>query len=412
MNFNWFSIIVCAVLLAVSAFFASSETALMSLDEIRIKKIGNKKARVRIQLLLRSSSLLLITILLGSITFNTAAVSMLEELFSIENLVLSTIAVTAVKLFVSEIAPNTVAILRTERIAVFNSRVLYPFYVLFRPVALGLDRLINILPNLIKKARERGSEEHDDADHLSALMSIVSREGLFSKEEKKLIGSVLKFAGREVWNIMTPRINLVSVDKKAPLKEVVKLVKKTKHSKIPVFEGTDDNLVGVIHLKDLFPFVHNPDKNIDKKAGDLMTPMYFVPETKKLSEMLDDFKKKKIRIAAVVDEYGSSLGIVTAADVLGEVVGELTDERFTLANKIVRISQKRFLVSGDIGLSDLNSYFGTELSSADYETLAGYVIGSAGDIPDEGYALQAGKYKITLREKSEKHLEIFIVEEI
>ena len=384
----------------------------MSLDEIRIKKLKSKKARVRLHLLLRSSSVLLITILLGAITVNTAASSVLERLFGIENPVVSTIAVTAVILMAVEILPNTVAILRTEKVAVYNSLLLYPFFILVRPLSRVLDRLINILPNVIKKARERRGEETEEADHLSALMSIVSREGIFGKEEKKLIGSVLKFAGREVWNIMTPRINLVSVDKKAALKEVVKLVKKTKHSKIPVYEGTDDNLVGVINLKDLFPFVHNPDKTGDKKAGDIMAPLYYVPETKKLSEMLDDFKKKKIRVAAVVDEYGSSLGIVTAADVLGEVVGELTDERFTLANKIIRISQKRFLVSGDIGLSDLNSYFGTDLSSADYETLAGYVIGAAGDIPDEGYALQAGKYKITLREKSEKHLEIFIVEEI
>lgn len=411
MNTFWLLTGISVILLMLSAFFSSSETALMSLDEIRIKKLKSKKARVRLRLLLRSSSLLLITILFGSITFNTATVSVLEELFSIENIVLSTVAVTAVKLLFSEIAPNTVAILRTESIAVFNSRLLYPFFLVVRPIARGLDRLINFFPDLIKRSRRHEGEEPDE-DHLSALMSIVSREGIFSKEERKLIGSVLNFAGREVWNIMTPRISLASVDKKAPVKEIVKLVKKTKHSKIPVYEGTDDNIVGVVNLKDIFPFVHNPDKTSEKKAGDIMTPMYFVPENKKLSEMLDDFKKKKIRIAAVVDEYGSSMGIVTVADVLGEVVGELTDERFTLMNKIIRLSQKRFLVSGDVSLADFNRAFSTDMSSSDYETLAGYVIGTAGDIPDEGYALQSGKYRISLKEKSEKHLDKFIVEEL
>lgn len=411
MALDWSLTAISVVLMILSAFFSSSETALMSLDEIKIKKLRNKNSRRRIRILLRRSSLLLITVLFGGITVNTAAASVLEKLFGIESPVLSTIVVTAVILLLCEISPNIVAILRTESIAVFNSRILYPFYFFILPVSRLLDRFINILPDMIKKARQDEDEE-DEADHLSALMSIVSREGIFSREEKKLIGSVLNFAGREVWNIMTPRINLVSVEKNAPVREIVKLIRKSKHSKIPVYENTDDNIVGLVHLKDIFPYAHNPDKTSDKKAGDIMTQMYFVPESKKLSEMLDDFKNKKVRAAAVVDEYGSSMGIVTVADVLGEIVGELMDERFTLRNQIIRLSQKRYLVNGDVSLDDFNRTFGADLSSKEYETLAGYVIQKAGDIPDEGYSTQVGKYRVVLREKSEKHIEKFIVEEI
>jgi putative hemolysin len=411
MTLDWPILVISAVLLVLSAFFSSSETALMSLDEMKINKLKNKKSRRRIRILLRRSSVLLITVLFGGITVNTAAASVLERLFDIKSLFLSTVVVTSVILLIGEIAPNIVAILRTEKIAVFNSRILYPFYLLILPVSRLLDKFINFLPDVIKKARMDEGED-EEVDHLSALMSIVSREGIFSREEKKLIGSVLNFAGREVWNIMTPRISLVSIDKNAPVKDVVKLIKKTKHSKLPVYDNTDDNIVGVVHLKDIFPYAHNPDKTSDKKAGDIMAPMYFVPESKKLSEMLNDFKNKKIRVAAVVDEYGSALGIVTIADVLGEIVGELMDESFTLVNKIIRISQKRFLVNGDVSLDDFNRTFGTSLASTEYETLAGFIIQTAGDIPDEGYSTQVGKYRILLKEKSDKHIEKFIVEEI
>ena len=240
---------------------------------------------------------------------------------------------------------------------------------------------------------------------------MVSREGIFEKEEKNLIESVLNFAGREVWNIMTPRTKVTSIEKEKPIKDIIRLFKRTKLSKIPVYAVTDDNIVGVAYLRDFFQYVHNPEKTSDKKAGDIMEPMYFVPETKKLSEMLEDFRKKKIRIAAVVDEYGSSLGIVTIADVLGEIVGELMDESFKLERKIIRIAKKRYLVSGDISLDDFNNYFHCELTSREYESLAGYMIELAGDIPENGYTLETDKCRIIIKDRSEKHIEWFIVEE-
>lgn len=396
--------------LLLSAFFSSSETALFALDDMKIQRLGNKDARKRIKTLLKSSSLLLITILLGNTLVNTATSSLLENKLLFENPLITTLVVTATLLFFGEITPKTIALMQVEQMAIMNSWILHPFFLIMKPVSRLIDLFSNGVLTLLKKLHKK--TDHADHDHLSALLSIVSREKLFDDDEKLLIERVLAFAGREVWNIMTPRTKTVAVDQNMPIKEVVKLFKKTRFSKLPVYEETDDNLVGVIYLRDIFQYVHNPDKPGDKKAGDIMESMYFVPETKRLSEMLEDFRSKKIRIAAVIDEYGSALGIVTIADVLGEIVGELMDESFTVENKVVRITKDRFMVSGDISLADVNAYFETDIESEEYETLAGYVIEKAGDIPEKGFGLDTGDYRIIVQERSEKHIELFLVERL
>jgi CBS domain containing-hemolysin-like protein len=409
MNLEWVSFLAIAVLLALSSFFSSSETALLALDEMKIKKLENKKDRKHIKEMIKRSSLLLIAILLGNTTVNTALISLLEKKLNIENVIYSTMVVTIIMLFFGEIFPKTIAIIRLEKIALFNSRLLYPFFILFKPLLSIVDWFTTKFLSLVKRLHRKESAELNK-NEISTLLSIVSREEIFEREEKKLIKSVLHFAGREVWNIITPRTKVISVEKEAPIKEVIKLIKKTKVSKIPVYQNTDDNMVGVIYLRDVFQYVYNPEKGLNKKAHEIMEPMYFVPETKKLSEMLEDFRKKRIRIAAVIDEYGSSIGIVTVDDVLGEIVGELMDENFTLERKINRMGKDRFLVHGDISLVDFNTYFESALSSKEYETLAGYMIEKAGDIPDTGFSIDIENYKIIVKDRSEKKVECFVVE--
>lgn len=408
----WFSAGLAVLLLILSAFFSSSEAAFTAMDELRIKNVRPKKSRRRIRLLLRSGSLLLITILLGNTAVNTAAATLLGNLFGIANPALSIVAVTGVLLVFAEITPKTFTLLRLEQTARFNSVFLYPVYVLLSPLTRPLDALINRTIGAALERRKRRDEDETETDHLAALASVVAREGIFDPDERKLIEGVISFAGREVWNIMTPRTQIVSVEKNAGVRDMARLFKKGRLSKLPVFDKTDDNIAGVVYLKNIMTYLYNPEQAAGKKAADIMDPMFFVPETKTLPDMLEDFRTRQIRIAAVVDEYGSCLGIVTLADVLGEIAGEIMDESFRIENKIIRLSPKRHLVQGDVSLADFNSHFGTDLASAEFETLAGFVIQTAGDIPDRDYALTAGKYRIVIKEKSEKRIERFIVEEI
>lgn len=407
----WLEITLIVFLLLSSAFFSSSETALFALDEMKIRKIKDRIARKNIKTLLKKSSLLLVTILTGNTAINIAVSSLLDKELGIESAFISTLVVTVILLFVGDIAPKTIALMRAEPIAAINSRILYPLFVLLTPITKLVEWLSNQITKIVIRLHKKESQEISNT-HLSALQSIVSREGIFDKDEKRLIESVLNFAGREVWNIMTPRTKVFSIENETPIKEVVRLFKKLKLSKMPVYSTTDDNLTGYIDIRDIFQYVHNPEKATDKVARDMVRPMYFVPETKKLSEMLEDFRRKNIRIAAVVDEYGSSLGIVTIADVLGEIVGEVMDESFKVEKKVIRVSKNRFLVTGDISLDDFNTYFHSDISSREYETLAGYIIETAGDIPDCDYFVEIGDYKVIIKERSEKHIQQFLVEKV
>jgi putative hemolysin len=404
------SLILIFVLLLFSALFSSSETSLFSLDVLKLRKLKGRKGTKRIRQLLREGSLLLVAILLGNTTVNVALSSLTEQTLRIDNYVYSTIIVASMLLFFGEISPKTIAISRVENTALFTSKFLYPIFLILKPIAKPIEKLSDFLLRAVNKIFAGSGNSEVAENHLTALLSMVSRGSFLEADQKKLVESVLKFTSLEVENIMTPRTKVVSIDKKTPLNEVIDIFQATKFSKIPVFSGTNDNIVGVVYLRDVFYYIYNPGKIGRKTAGNIMETMYFVPQTKKLSEMLEDFQCKQIRIAAVVDEYGSSIGIVTVADVLGEIVGEIVDESFDIKKKIVRVTKNRYIAAGDINLDDFNEFFDTKISSDEFDTLAGFVIDQAGDIPDIDYTCDIGKYIITVRDRSSKRIDKFLVE--
>lgn len=408
MNPDPLSLTLIFILLILSAFFSSSEISLFSIDDIRLKNsFRGSKGRV-VRQLLRQSSLLLIVILLGNTAVNVALSSLLEQTLAINNMVVTTVVVTLILLVFGEITPKTIAINRVEPVARFNSRFIRPFFIVFKYLARPIEILSNFILNLLNRLYSNNTES--DEKHLSALASIVSRENFLNEDEKKLIESVLQFTSREVWNIMTPRRTVVAIEKNKTVQEVIELIRKTRFSKIPVFDRTDDNIIGVIYLRSIFSFIHHPEKIGSNRIEDLMEPMYFVPENKKLSEMLEDFQSKKFRLAAVVDEYGSAMGIVSVADVLGEIMGELMDESFDIRKSVWKISKNRYLVKGDISLSDFNEYFQNDLKSEEFETLAGFFIEKNGDLPEKGVQFEVAHYTVTVKERSENHIEKFLVE--
>ncbi len=402
------SLILIIVLLILSAFFSSTETSLFSLDAIQLRKMRRNRGYKRIKQLLGESSTLLITLLLGNTMVNVALSSLMEHQIHVDSYVIQTIIVTSILLFIGEISPKAIAINFKEPVAVFNSRLVYPLFLILKPIT----RPITALSHLILKGLNRfvPDDDNKDEDHLAALLSMVSKEAFLADEEKKLVESVLKFTQKNVENIMTPRNSLVSVNENSPVKKAIDILHSGKHSKIPVYSKTDDNIIGVIGLSHVFPYLFKISFINVLIVQEIMEPMYFVPPTKKLSEMLEDFQTRKIQMATVVDEYGSALGIVTIADVLGEIAGEIIDESFDIQRKVLPISQKRFLVAGDISLDDFNEYFGTKVYSEEFDSLAGLLIESAGDLPASGYSLEIERLTITVRDRSKNRIDKFIVE--
>lgn len=409
MLFSYLSLPLVVSLLFLSAFFSSSESAFYSLDEIRLKKIKHKKTKKLIKNLLNNGSLLLIAILIGNTIVNILISSTLESVLPIKSEIITTFVITGIILLFGETLPKMIAIFFPEKISSIFSYPLYFIVKISNPLLRVIDKIVMKLIKIIKRKNRRSEEEYNK-EIIFALESIVSREEIFDSEEKDLIENVLSFARREVWNIMTPRNKIISIDKNDSPEEILKLLKTQKFSKIPVYEGTNDNIIGYIDLKDFLLYYETQKE--DFKIENILKPMYFVPETKKLSDMLLDFEKKQLKVATVIDEYGSALGIVTLSDVLGEILGEIIDESFKIENKIIKITDDRYLVYGDISFQDFIDFFGIESEGGDFETLAGFVIEKAGDIPDEGFSIKLNNLTITVKKKNHTHIEQFIVEKI
>ncbi|MCX7882055.1 MAG: hemolysin family protein [Brevinematales bacterium] len=401
-------LLIATVLLVFSALFSSSETVFVGLDETRIRTSRFSKIRKNLRhLSKRGGAVLVIVLLLNNMT-NILFSSLFSQTLTISDPILSSLLITGIVLFFGEMLPKTFSLFKTDTMIIINNTWFYPLFRLLEPlgqlVYKGIEKLIRLIHHL-KPINEEDTKEVK----IEALLSIVSRENLFSEEERNMIESVLNFAKREVWNIMTPRNRIVSVPIEMPIPDILKICEKSHYSKIPVYEDTEDNLVGVVYIQDLLEYVHREKKH-GKTAKDIMQPLYYVPETKKLSEMLEDFKQKKLRLAVVVDEYGLAVGLVTIADVLGDIAGEVMDETFGLHKKIVKLTGNRFQVSGDISLMDFNDYFDAHLQSETYETLAGYLIEKHGDIPERGTILHAENFTFTIQKSNDKQIEAIIVD--
>jgi len=406
----WLSLILFPLVIfffIMSAFFSSAETAVFSIDEVKIKKIRSYKTKKIVKNFMKNSSLFLLTILLGNTIANILISSSLERILPIKQPLLLTIVITSLILLFGEIIPKFFALNFSIGLVSIYSNILYGIFKILKPVLKYIDSLLVKLTEKIRRKKEAPQKE----ESYLALQSIVSRGGIFDMEEKELIENVLNFVRRNVWNIMTPRNRVFSVERKSTLKEVLEELGERKYSKIPVYENTDDYIIGYLELKDLLLYqLKNKEKDVS--IDKFLKPMYFVPETKTLPEMLEDFQKKGIKIATVVDNYGSAVGIVTIADVLGEILGEFIDESFGIEDKIIQLSENRYLVSGDISIDDFNDYFNTSIESKEYETIAGFIISSVGDIPKEGDYIKVEDKKITVKRKKQTHIEQLIVEKI
>lgn len=396
------------VLLILSALFSSSETVFVGLDETRIRTGKFSKIRKNLRHLSKRGGAVLVIILLLNNMVNILFSSLISQTLPSFSPLVSSLIITGIVLFFGEMLPKTLSLFKPDAMILINNTWFYPLFRVFEPVGQIVYKGIEKLIRLIHKLRPPTDEDTKEVK-IEALLSIVSRENLFSDEEKDMIESVLNFAKREVWNIMTPRNRIVSVPVDTPIPEILRICEKSHYSKIPVYEETEDNLIGVVYIQDLLEYVHR-EKKQGKVAKDIMQPLYYVPETKKLSDMLEDFKQKKLRIAAVVDEYGLAVGIVTIADVLGDIAGEVMDETFGLHKKIIKLTGNRFQVSGDISLMDFNDYFDAHLQSETYETLAGYLIEKHGDIPERGTVIATENFTFTIQKSNDKQIESILVD--
>ncbi|OIO79571.1 MAG: hemolysin [Candidatus Omnitrophica bacterium CG12_big_fil_rev_8_21_14_0_65_43_15] len=376
------------ILFILSALFSGSETALFSLSKIQIKRINTRypAAGKTISGLLMHPRTTLTTILIGNMLVNVTASGMLStffiEVFHDRGIGISIGVMTFLLLVFGELTPKSFAIRNAE---VFSAIIARPLF-WFAKIAFPVRWILSLVTNLFYYAivgKKTKKQPFITQSELETLVSIGEKEGIVGKDEKHMIQTVFDMGKRDVEQIMVPRVDMVVASAKISADEFEKLIEQSKHSKIPVYGSTIDEIIGVIYAKQ---FV------LDKKEPWLsfIKPVLFVPQTKKIDELMVEFQTSKIYIAIVVDEYGGTAGLVTMDDILEEIVGEIRDEYDKDERLFQEVEPGVFKVNGKMTLHDLKEDLGIDAESQEAETVGGFIMQLFERIPKQNDTV---KYK-------------------
>jgi len=372
------------VLLCLSAFFSGSETALLSLDRLRVKYLVQKKRRgaERLEALLNQPDRLLGTILVGNNLVNIAAsvfaTTLLVQLYGERGELLTILILTPLLLIFSEVSPKSYAAQYPEKVSFFVLRPILLLMWLFSPVVWLVTGVSRLLTRLFRGGVERPIISEDE---IRSIISVGEEAGVVAKEKRRMLHGVFELAQIQVRDVMIPRTEVVGIEVSANYEQVLRLAQEAHHSRFPVYEGSLDSVVGIIHSKDILNFVDQPERF---SLRELARAPYFVPESKRIETLLQSFRKKKVHLAVVVDEYGGVEGIVTLEDIFEEIVGEIQDEYDVEEELIRELSPGRLLIDGSVSLRVINKRFRLNLAEEHSNTLAGFLLRVLGQIPREG----------------------------
>jgi len=377
-------LIVTFILLLLSAFFSSAETALTRANKVKLLTLsqdGNKKA-ARVLKILDEYGRMLSAILIGNNVVNLTA-SSLATVFATRiniNVGIATAVLTATVLIFCEIIPKNLSSAKAEKMAMSSSGMVYVLMKVLTPVIFVVDlisrafmRLIGIDPNAHIAMTEGELRNYVDASH---------EDGVIESEEKEMIINVFEFGDSVAKDVMIPRADMVTAEKTASLEDILKLFKEYTYTRIPIFEDDNDNIVGVVNVKDILLLEKLEDYNTEK----MMRPGYFTVEFKKTDDLLKEMREESVAMALVLNEYGSCVGMVTLEDLLEEIVGEIRDEYDgDEENLIQKMQEDTYLIEGSMKLDDINDELGTVLHSEDYDSIGGLVIEYLEDrLPEDG----------------------------
>ncbi len=402
------------ILLFFSAFFSASETAFLSLSKPTIKKLahGKKPSARQVAALLGKPRKLLISIIIGNTIANVAIASIAAVLATTWSrkygfnetavLLVNVLVVTAVVLFFSEIIPKVTAIKNNERVATLFAYPMTFFYYLFLPFSVIFDFLARFLSVSFGVEKDKFSLTEEE---LRTLVDVGEEKGALQKDEKEMIHSIFEMSETIVREIMVPRTDMVIVEKEATLGQVLTLVKENLHSRIPVYDQSVDNIVGILYLKDLLPLIRKR-KLDDFDLTKIIHAAYYVPEQKKINELLREFQKERIHMAIVVDEYGGTSGLVTLEDVIEEIVGEIQDEYDKEVPLFSRLSDNVFMVNASMQIDEINEELGLELPAEEgVDTLAGFLLGQFGSVPKSKEKTAFNGYEFIIEKATKKRIE-------
>ncbi|RKD34790.1 hemolysin [Thermohalobacter berrensis] len=412
-------LVILLVLLILSGVFSSSETALTSMDIIRLKKLeeDDKKAAKILKRIKKKMNTMLATILIGNNLVNIAATAIMTELI-VEifkgkgSTLIATGIMTVLILIFGEVTPKTFANQNPEKVSAKVGYTLEKLSILFKPIIFILNKITSITIKIMGGDMSK-NEPFITEEDLKSLMDVGEEEGVLKHQEKEMIEGVFEIDDIDVTEVMVPRIDIVAISEDATIEEALDLIIRFGHSRIPVFEDTIDNIIGILYAKDILPyFFTKRDKITNKTIRELMRQAYYVPETKKVSQLLKEFQHNKIHMAIVLDEYGGTEGLVTIEDILEEIVGDILDE---FDNEIDLIEKKKtgeYLVKAEISLEEINEQLNLDLPEEDFESLGGFVFSTLGRVPIKGDFIKYRGYKMIVTSVVNRRIKQIKIEKI
>lgn len=399
-------VIVLVVCLILSAFFSSSETALTSLSKIRLRAMvdENVKNAKLIQKITDNPGKLLSAILIGNNIVNIGASSLgtviATDLFGNSGVGIATGVLTLLVLVFGEVTPKSFASENTEKVSCFCAKPIAFCMFVFTPFIFLLNIITGIIFKLIGSQKNNAPAVTEN--ELRTMVDVSHEEGVIEVDEREMITNVVDFRSSTAEEIMIPRIDIVAIPDDMPYNEVVKVFKEKRFTRLPVYNETNDHIVGTLSFKDIMLL---DDIETDKfKVSDYMREPYFTYETKQCSKLFANMKCESISMAIVLDEYGGTAGIVTLQDLIQEIVGEIIDTERDDQEEIQLVNEGEYLVDGSAKLDDVNDALDTDFENDDIESIGGYVIAIIGRFPEKGEVIDDNKAKFTIEETDKNRI--------
>ena len=384
-------IIILLILLLLSCFFSSAETSLTTVNKLRIRSLAdeNVKGAKTVVKLIENPSKMLSAILIGNNVVNLSASSIATSLaidhFGSVGAGIATGIVTIMILIFGEITPKTLATIHVEKLSLTYSGIIYfltqlltPVIYIVNQISLTILRLLRVDPN----TRVSAITENE----LRTIVDVSHEEGIIESEERRMITNVVDFGDSLAKDVMVPRIDMEFADIDLTYDELVTAFSIEKFTRMPVYQETRDNIVGIVNLKDVFFY---QGKKEDFCLKDIMRDPYFTYEYKKTSELFIEMKRESIPIAIVLDEYGATAGLLTLEDLIEEIVGDIRDEYDSDEEDSIQcINENEFIADGNTKLDDINEVIGLHIESNDYDSIAGHIIGLLDHLPSQGETVE------------------------
>lgn len=381
-------LIILLILLLLSAFFSSAETALTTVNKIRIRTLvdeGSKRART-VMAITEDSGKMLSAILIGNNIVNLSAASLTTSLaysFGGSMVAFASGILTVLILLFGEITPKTMATIHSEKMALLYApvirifmKIMTPFIFIINNLSIGILFLLRVDPNDRRTAMTE--------TELRTIVDVSHEDGVIESDEREMINNVFDLGDARAKDVMVPRVHVTFADINSTYNELIGIFREDKYTRLPVFKDTTDNVVGTINMKDLLLYDNTNGFHID----DILREAYFTYEYKSISELLVEMRQASFNIAIVLDEYGETAGLITLEDILEEIVGEIHDEYDENEEDFIQeIDEREYMVEGSINLDELNDRLELDLHSDEYDSLGGFIIERLDRLPETGDAL-------------------------